>query len=70
MITYILLIIAFVAAKRQIDTSCSHPIFCNDSILQAAADSGLFQDSKTFVDLTLKAPISQVLENFKVQSPK
>jgi hypothetical protein len=33
--------------------------------LQAAADSNLFPDSKTFVDLVLKVPIEEALNNFK-----
>ena len=36
---------------------CNHPIFCNDTILTAIANSNLFPDSKTFVDLTLTVPI-------------
>lgn len=36
---------------------CQHPIFCNDTILTAVANSNYFQDSKTFVDLTLTVPI-------------
>jgi hypothetical protein len=36
---------------------CDHPIFCSEDILQAAADSNLFSDSMTFVDLPLKVPI-------------
>lgn len=70
MITPILLIITLAVAKRSVDKSCNHPIFCNNDILQAAADSNLFQDSKTFVDLTLKAPVDEVLKNFKTQAPK
>jgi hypothetical protein len=45
-------------------------VFCSPEILQAAADSGLFEDSKTFVDLTLKFPVEEVLENFKKQKAK
>lgn len=58
MILFLLLIVVSTTALKQVDKGCNHPIFCNDSILQAAADSGLFEDSKTFVDLTLKAPIN------------
>lgn len=50
-------------------TQCSHQIFCNPDILQAAADSHLFKDSKTFVDLVLKVPVEEALANFKKQPP-
>ena len=38
-------------------TQCNHPVFCNPDILQAAANSNLFKDSKTFVDLVLTVPV-------------
>ncbi len=50
-------------------SQCTHKIFCSQPILQAAADSKLFSDSKTFVDLTLKVPIEEALNNFKTQNP-
>lgn len=37
---------------------CTHPIFCNDTILTAVAKSNYFKDSKTFVDQILKIPVS------------
>ena len=45
------LLLGFVHAQ------CKHKIFCNPDILQAAASSNLFSDSKTFVDLVLTVPI-------------
>lgn len=38
-------------------SQCNHPIFCEPSILQIAADSKKDKDSKTFVDLTLKVSV-------------
>lgn len=66
-----LLAFLFITATllTSIHSQCNHPIFCSSAILQAAADSNLFKDSKTFVDLTLKFPIEEVLQNFKTQKP-
>lgn len=36
---------------------CQHPVFCNQTILQAVSESSYFADSKTFVDSILTAPI-------------
>ena len=49
------LLTVFGTAQQQY---CSHPIFCNQTILQAISDSNLFQnDFKEFVDLVLKVPV-------------
>ena len=50
-------------------SQCNHPIFCEPSILQIAADSQMDKDSKTFVDLTLKVSVEEALANSKIQSP-
>lgn len=39
------------------DMYCDHPIFCNQDILSAVADSHYYKDSKEFVDQVLKVPI-------------
>lgn len=43
---------------------CNHPIFCSESILKAVANSEIFSDSKSFVDLILKVPVETALSNF------
>jgi hypothetical protein len=49
------LLLVFGTAQQQY---CSHPIFCNQTILQTISDSNLFQsDFKEFVDLVLKVPV-------------
>jgi hypothetical protein len=40
-----------------VHTQCHHKIFCNPDILLAAANSNLFNDSKTFVDLVLTVSV-------------
>ena len=45
--------------------SSQHPIFCNETILTAVAQSNIFEDSKTFVDLVLKVSIEEALTKFK-----
>ena len=48
---------------------CSHPIFCNQTILEAVSNSVLFQnDFKEFVDLVLKVPVEEVLLSFQRDS--
>lgn len=44
---------------------CHHPIFCNEKILTAVANSNFYPDSKTFVDLVLKVPIEEALKQFE-----
>lgn len=47
---------------------CTHPVFCSDAILKAISESNLFPDSKTFVDLPLKVPVDEALDNFCTKS--
>ena len=61
------IIMALVATAT---AQCEHPIFCNSTILKKAADSNLFKDSKSFVDLPLKVSVEEALNNSKAQSPK
>jgi alpha,alpha-trehalase len=42
--------------------TCSHPLFCNASLLQQAATQGWFTDSKEFVDLVLRRPLEEILK--------
>ena len=62
-------LILLLALSVTLGAACDHPVFCNPQILQTAADSKLFPDSKTFVDLPLKVPVEEVLKNFKIQTP-
>jgi alpha,alpha-trehalase len=43
---------------------CSSKIYCNGELLEAVQRSGLFADSKTFVDMPTKFPEEQVLKAF------
>ncbi|KAJ1675707.1 hypothetical protein EV182_000737 [Spiromyces aspiralis] len=45
-------------------TACDSPIFCDSPLLKAVQLSGIFKDSKTFVDKPTKRPVTQVLEAF------
>jgi alpha,alpha-trehalase len=45
---------------------CSHPVFCNETILEAVSKSTLFQkDFKEFVDLVLTVPVEKALSSFE-----
>lgn len=41
---------------------CPHPVFCNETILSAVANSTYYTDSKSFVDAVLTVPIEQALK--------
>ena len=41
--------------------ACSHPIYCNSTYLYIFQMSRIFNDSKTFVDSTLKQDLDQTL---------
>ena len=41
---------------------CPHPVFCNQTILAAVANSSYYPDSKSFVDALLTVPIEQALK--------
>jgi hypothetical protein len=47
---------------------CPHPIFCDEAILTAVANSNYYPDSKSFVDTILTVPIEQALKNFNSQT--
>eukprot|EP00052_Salpingoeca_macrocollata_P015309 m.121867 g.121867 ORF g.121867 m.121867 type:complete len:613 (-) comp19643_c0_seq2:221-2059(-) len=46
------------------DLPCSSPIYCWGDLLQTVQLSGLFQDSKTFVDMPLRFTVNDTLRNF------
>lgn len=58
MLTNILLLLILLLTLNLASSQCNHPIFCFEPILQTIAQSNIFQDSKSFVDLTLKVPIN------------
>lgn len=43
---------------------CDHPIFCDGPVLEAVQLAELYEDSKTFVDMTLKESSDTVLDAF------
>lgn len=56
---FVLCLSTLLSAQEQY---CSHPIFCNQTILEAVSNSNLFQsDFKEFVDLVLKVPVETAL---------
>ena len=44
---------------------CKSEIYCNDEFLETLQLSGIFQDSKTFVDMPTKRPTSLVLTEYE-----
>ncbi|KAI8343199.1 trehalase [Chlamydoabsidia padenii] len=59
------LLVQVYALDSHITTSCSSPIYCEGPLLKTVQLARLFDDSKTFVDMPTKKPVSQVLEAFK-----
>ena len=53
-----LIVLAILASINCVAPGCQHPIFCNNKILTAVAQSNFYPDSKTFVDLILKVSVS------------
>lgn len=51
--------------------ACQHPLYCNNTLLCIVQMSGLFSDSKTFVDLPIKPDYSlnEVLSAFAAMGP-
>jgi alpha,alpha-trehalase len=44
--------------------ACSSKVYCNNEILSTVQLSGIFNDSKTFVDMPIKTSVAQVLDAF------
>lgn len=62
---FTLILIVLLMQADLSESQCSHPIFCNETILAAVADKKLVNDSKDFVDMVLKVPIDEALQTFK-----
>lgn len=68
MLSRVLVICLTVATALSAATpGCTHPIFCNETILAAIANSTYFPDSKTFVDSILTVEINQALNIFNTR---
>lgn len=67
MLKALLLTILIASTLGKSAPGCHHPIFCNDTILTAVANSNYFQDSKTFVDLTLTVSIQEAINQFNTK---
>jgi len=52
-------------AKGPVSLPCGHPIYCYGPVLRAVQMSGLFDDSKTFVDMPCKVPPGEILKAFQ-----
>ena len=44
--------------------ACAHPVYCNNTLLCSVQMSGIFSDSKTFVDKPMKQAANVVLQAF------
>ncbi|XP_060079825.1 trehalase-like [Ylistrum balloti] len=53
-----------VVGYRRLLPACDSNIYCNGSILHAVQTSRIFEDSKTFVDMSLKYPEETILLEF------
>ncbi|CAB3258666.1 unnamed protein product [Arctia plantaginis] len=62
----IVLLVAAVGADRsQLPPTCDSLIYCHGPLLDTVQMAGLYNDSKTFVDMKLKLPPNVTMENFK-----
>jgi alpha,alpha-trehalase len=58
-------VVAIVAAlSRSAGAFCTSPIYCTGPLLDTIQRAGLFNDSKTFVDMPLRAPEQVILAAF------
>ncbi|CAD8070968.1 unnamed protein product [Paramecium sonneborni] len=49
----------------QISAQCNHPIFCQGSLLHTVQTQKIFNDGKTFVDMTMKEKQTNILDVWK-----
>lgn len=47
-------------------TQCNHPIYCKGKLLDRIQNSGIFVDSKTFVDMPMKFNSSYIIDQFNL----
>ncbi|VEN43494.1 unnamed protein product [Callosobruchus maculatus] len=45
--------------------SCHSPIYCQGNLLHVVQTAGLYNDSKTFVDMALRNSVNDTLKNFE-----
>lgn len=51
--------------QPQITPTCDSEIYCQGDLLRTVQMSQIFNDSKTFVDMSLKRPPTEILKMFK-----
>lgn len=51
--------------SRQITFACDSQIYCQGDLLKTVQVSKIFNDSKTFVDMSMKRPAADILKRFK-----
>eukprot|EP01064_Diplonema_japonicum_P010609 TRINITY_DN17841_c0_g1_i1.p1 TRINITY_DN17841_c0_g1~~TRINITY_DN17841_c0_g1_i1.p1 ORF type:complete len:622 (+),score=112.63 TRINITY_DN17841_c0_g1_i1:99-1964(+) len=49
---------------------CTHPVYCTGELLRSIQLSGIFNDSKTFVDMPIKTTVPTVLAEFNALTNK
>lgn len=66
LVTTLPLMVKMTLSQSNDTWSCDHPIFCktNEGILHSVQLAGVFNDSKTFVDMPLMYDVNTVLSNF------
>ena len=55
----------FCSVHAEVLRTCSSEVYCNDDILSVVQLSGIFNDSKTFVDMPIKTSVDAVLSAFQ-----
>ncbi|CAH0564205.1 unnamed protein product [Brassicogethes aeneus] len=65
LIFLILLNLIFLSNGSLLRESCFSPIYCHGKILHMVQTAGILNDSKTFVDLSMKYPINETFDNFE-----
>ena len=55
---------ALVTTRNAVAASCESPIYCNSKLLSTIQNSGIFPDSKTFVDMKMRKTVFETVLNF------
>lgn len=65
----LLVLCCFIISKYNVEASCYHPVYCRGPVLEAIQTAGLFNDSKTFVDMPMKVSPFDVIDAFNKLPP-
>lgn len=61
---FCLIVFNLISVIKSQATTCKSPIFCQGDLLRVVQMSGIFKDSKTFVDMSLTRTIEKTMKNF------